>query len=1031
MATPKKLFGVLGLAVAVLLVVRAGPAQDVKVLSTGDDNVVITSEVSAGPSAAPAGVTKPDAAKPAGKPEKADAEKEKADQKKDEADKEKEADEKKEAEEAPKPILRPSTPPKPPDPEQLKAQLDEEGKIHFSFVGQAWPGVLEWFADVSDMSLDWQELPGDYLNLTTLRSYDLDEARDLINRHLLARGYTLLRHGEVFSVVNLEKLNPALVPRVEPEELDERDLHEFVKVCFTLDWLVAETAAEDLKPLLSAYGKLNPLKATNRLEVIDTVRNLREIRRLLGEEQSADGQKRLVEVFTLHYTRADEVLEQLRTLLGIDSKSKSAMPMMPDAIKKAQEAARKAAEEAAKKGVQPPTPAKPEPQINLVVNERQNSILAHAPPDSMAIIRQAIAAIDVPADVGHSLLAAMERMQIYRLAAIDPGPLVETLQKMGGLHPSTRLDVDEKNTAIIAFATAADHFTIGQIVEKLDGSGRSFRVITLRKHDAEMVAGTIQAMLTGETEKQPQNVRYLYNYGSSSRDRGGSEAGEDKFRVEPDVEGNRLLLRANELEYQEVLDLLVQLGEIPPEGGNPSKIRVLEGYWDEGTEEWIERVFRTWPSVAPNPLIPPTEKSEEQPPKTTPDEKSPRDEPAPQETETKTLPAAARGGDAEGFLSYAGVYGDRRGSAIRGAGTASPQVQFAQLKQAAADADATSPSRDATPSPSDATPPSEEAAPPPREDPPKSPAPIRISRDPDGRLVLTSEDTKALDLLEGLMDRLAPARDDHKIFQLKYAWAYGIALTLKEIFEEEEKESRPRYPYYYFYDSYDTGSKSDETRRMSKRRPLKFISDPDSNSILVQNADATQLKKIEELILFYDQPEPVDSQSVRKKQIFHLRYAKAAVIADAVKDVYRDLLSANDKALIAAQQGRQSPRESYTFVYDSGDGERQEQMAPRYKGSLSIGINELSNTLVVSARAYLLEEITEMIEELDEAARPTTESVYLLQVGNGLDASQIQKKLSSVLGGTPSGRQSSERSSRQRSESSRTSRTSPSRRSSR
>jgi len=129
------------------------------------------------------------------------------------------------------------------------------------------------------------------------------------------------------------------------------------------------------------------------------------------------------------------------------------------------------------------------------------------------------------------------------------------------------------------------------------------------------------------------------------------------------------------------------------------------------------------------------------------------------------------------------------------------------------------------------------------------------------------------------MQQLAPPRTDHKIFQLKYAWAYGVALTLKEIFEEEEKESRSRYPYYYYYDYYDRDDSSEETRRLSSRKPLKFISDFDSNSILVQGADPAQLAKITELIEFYDQPEPVDSQSVRKMKVFHIRYAKAAAPA--------------------------------------------------------------------------------------------------------------------------------------------------------
>ncbi len=178
------------------------------------------------------------------------------------------------------------------------------------------------------MSLDWQELPGDYLNLKSRQRYTVRETRDLINLHLLARGYTLLCNGEVLSVANIKKLDPSLVPRVTPEELDHRDPHEFVKVSFPLDWLMADVIIEELNPIKSPNGKLTPLKSTNRLEALDAVINLREIRALLSDVQSADNQQRLVREFVLQYARASEVLEQLQTLLGPDAKGEGT-PGMP------------------------------------------------------------------------------------------------------------------------------------------------------------------------------------------------------------------------------------------------------------------------------------------------------------------------------------------------------------------------------------------------------------------------------------------------------------------------------------------------------------------------------------------------------------------------------------------------------------------------------------------------------------------------------------------------------------------------------
>ncbi|HMO86636.1 MAG TPA: hypothetical protein PKC18_17120, partial [Lacipirellulaceae bacterium] len=78
------------------------------------------------------------------------------------------------------------------DRDELKARPDKDGFVQFSFRGQAWLDVLEWFAEISRSSLDWQELPADKLNLTTQRKYTVLETRDLLNRHLLSRGFTML-----------------------------------------------------------------------------------------------------------------------------------------------------------------------------------------------------------------------------------------------------------------------------------------------------------------------------------------------------------------------------------------------------------------------------------------------------------------------------------------------------------------------------------------------------------------------------------------------------------------------------------------------------------------------------------------------------------------------------------------------------------------------------------------------------------------------------------------------------------------------
>ena len=1025
------------------------------------------------------------------------------------------------------PTKRPTEPPEPPDPEVLKVGPDEEGKVSFNFKGHSWQSVLEWIADISKMSLDWQELPEGYLNLITQRKYDVAEARDLINRHLLARGYTMLIDDEVISIFKIESINSGMVPRVEPEQLASCMPHEFVKVSFQLDWLLADEAAEELKPMVSPNGKLTALKATNRLEALDAVLNLQQIWEVLQEEQSDSGQQQLVKEFVLKHTSATEVVEHLNKLLGIESKDKQKGPMSPqqmEAMKRQQQMQA----EMAKKGVKPP----PKVEIYLVANERKNSVIVNAPPDKMAVITQAVEILDVSSAPEESIIENIERIQAYRLENINPEAVIEMIEEMGSLDHRTHLEADDDNKAIIASATLVDHVTIRtlvdrldrggrqsvivpledlraemvvkqidflmggaeedensensgssrgfnpfepfgrspsrlrssrptehedkfrvsadvknnalllwcnefelrkvedlieqlrampesddglfevrvyrlntldpeplvatledmdalgvhasleadkesksivayatetghrkiqDLVDRLDSSGRKFEVVQLRRLQADYVAGTIEFMMdAGEDDDQSSYSRYYYYY----RGRGNEEKEKSGFKIDADVESNRLLLFANESEMKEVMNLLVKLGEIPPEEGDPSKIRIIDTMPGEELESLLKRIEKAWPSVAPNPLL-------------LPDKDGDAGDKAAQPAEP-TKPADSKTARKQ---------------------FETPLIRFAQHESTTED---TAENPESTPPTAEEI--AEVATAKDASVAEKPPVSITIGR--DGRLVITSEDTKALDRLEELLSTLAPRRPDFEIFRLKYAYASTVSLTLEEIFEDKEKDNSSRGRSFFYYDYYyDRGGndKGDEKHRLSNRRPLKFVWDSVSNSILVQNADPDQLKLIGELIEFYDQPEPPDSQSVRKQQVVQVKYSKASIIAETVKEVYRDLLSSNDKAL-ANNKEKNAPERSYTYVYDSS-GSDTERKAPSFKGLLSLGVDDLSNTLIVSAPAYFITDVLEVIESLDQAAEPTTETVEVISLGEGVSAPELQRTLMKLLQKRASGKQ--------------------------
>ncbi len=276
-----------------------------------------------------------------------------------------------------------------------------------------------------------------------------------------------------------------------------------------------------------------------------------------------------------------------------------------------------------------------------------------------------------------------------------------------------------------------------------------------------------------------------------------------------------------------------------------------------------------------------------------------------------------------------------------------------------------------------------------------TPSPINLSFAPDGSLVISSEDTAALDVLEELIRQTAPPLPDYKIYKLKYADAYWVMDNIEEFFEEEDDDKRGFNPFFFDFRS---SQKSQSRSRLSQRRKIKFIYDLDTNSILVQGASSQQLKTIEDLIEVYDQPEPTNSQSARVSTVFPIRYSKASIIAAAIKDVYRDLLSSNDKALQSNNPEKKN-RESreQTFIFGSSSSGEPERTQVTFKGKLSIGIDEVSNTLLVSTEGEnLMKIVGEMINSLDRAAE-TLSNFSVVHLSGRTNAARVREVLATLL----------------------------------
>lgn len=824
-------------------------------------------------------------------------------------------------------VKRPDTPRRPPDEKELQA-LPVNGKLRLQFQGHPWPAMIDWYSRATRRDIQWQELPKDFVNLRTQVPITMEQTGDLLNRLLLAYGYTILDDGVFMQVVKLEGMNPAFVPRVRPQQLATMMPHSFVRTSFQLRRFKADEIVKEFEAMKSEHGKLTPMTAANRIEAIDTVRNLRDIYAAIDEEQSSGIHK--PQEFEIKFVRAEIIKTKLEEMLGL---AKQQTPLTPQQMQQMQQ--RRQQQQQNQKGKQPEQ--KKEEKISIIVNDAKNSVIVKAPPSQMLDIADAIGYLDVrPSSDSLDIKA-------YTLATRSPQELADMLTESGALSPTAVVRVDKKTKALLVSGTQFDHFRIEELVKRVDGNARRFVSIRLRRYPARQVATTIEKMM-GEPKEENNNNRYRY-WGYWGRNNDEEDNDSDKFRVAADVENNRLILKCNNAEYDMVISLLEQMGEIlsrAPKGfANQVVLDDLEG-----EDELLRRVQEAFKSLAPNAVVLPQpveeEEGEEEAEEDTPD---PANEASNDAVDVKTVQASAFNtkfvqleGDASSLLSNPAS--DRKGG--------------------------------------------------------ETPPPIFIERDKNGRLVLRSKDPVALEQFEELMRSMAPRRQDWVPFRMKHVTATWMKSQLEDFFDESDESSTNMY----IWDYWGGDEKEEEPPGLGDERKMRFISDGDL-TLVVRNASAKQLATIRKLIALYDVVEPPNEQNARFKEMIPIRHSKARTIETALKEAFRDLLSNNDKAFANQNKGgdeRDGGSSRRFGPWSIHEGDTGIGSEGNFKGRLSFGVDESTNILIVTATGKnLLEIVVEMVKELDKAAVPSDDTrVYSMPAS--LNSVAVRETLARMFG---------------------------------
>ncbi len=413
--------------------------------------------------------------------------------------------------------------------------------LQFNFAGAPWGEVLRWFAEQSDLSLQMDTVPAGTVNFSDPNKlYTVSEGLDLINRLLLDRGWAVVRRGRMLLLVDLEadnaeKLISEMAELVTPDAFDERGNSDIVRCVFPLGAITPEQAREELSQVIGPWGRINVLASARQVIVTETVSKLRVINEVLDAATKA--QSSVVEI-TLQHRSADEVLEIARPLLGLEPGSNSS------------------------------------DDIRLSVSIYGDRIFATGSQSKLDLLNSVIEKADreMPnAGQATDEKVASPELRTHQVASANLQTVYDVLQTMIAGTPEARLAMDANRGAIIAFGRPEMQDKIRNTIAELEGSGRDFTIIDLKRLEPAQALLTINKFF-GVTES------------------GGGNAPV----VDGDPATGRLWVRGTADQVESVKRLIAELENDPLAGGLGENVRILP-LTGSAANDTLKQIETLWP----------------------------------------------------------------------------------------------------------------------------------------------------------------------------------------------------------------------------------------------------------------------------------------------------------------------------------------------------------------------------------------------------------------------------------------------------
>ena len=424
-----------------------------------------------------------------------------------------------------------------------RAKLPND-RVRFSFDGVAWRDVIRWLADEGGLALQVSELPTGSFTYSDPRVFTHAEAIDRINLFLLPEGFTLVRSGQLLSVINLgdqrsmQQLD-AMAELVTTDDLKDRSRHEVLKCIFPLGDIDPEEAVQELS-VMNLMTTPEVLGKTKQLIITDTASKLRSVQSILSAftpDEMTNGT--VVESFALKHVLAEDVLLVARPHLGLATGEMIGI------------------------------------DVSISADVLGKNIFVTGMEDKVKLLEGLVKAVDQPEQKETN----EEGESVLRSHAVSGGN-VETVYNvlqtlLAGRTNTIRLSMDEDASTIVAFAPESVQKEIEGTVSQLQASEAEFAVIPLKTVDPYFVISLLDEMLDlPDSLDDPETID------------------PDAPKIDADPGSMRLFVRAKKAQLEQIKKIVEGLDSVQAaDSGNRLRFLPLKG---ENADELIDAAVKFW-----------------------------------------------------------------------------------------------------------------------------------------------------------------------------------------------------------------------------------------------------------------------------------------------------------------------------------------------------------------------------------------------------------------------------------------------------